>query len=66
MSSQVSPSPAESPVQKLDRKSREALVQLARGLADLSHLHSAALEGQLRFRQGTAVHVRGLTAILIT
>jgi predicted nucleic acid-binding Zn-ribbon protein len=40
-------------VQKLDRKSREALMQLARGLADLSHLHSAALEGQLRFRQGT-------------
>lgn len=45
--------PAESTAQKLEQRSRESLSQLARGLTDLSRLHSSALESQWRFRQGT-------------
>lgn len=43
---------AETPVQKLERKSKETLVQLTRYLADLSRLHSSALSGQGRFKSG--------------
>lgn len=47
-----SPSPPETSVQRLERKSRETLLQLTRALNDLSKIHSSALAGQDRFRKG--------------
>jgi hypothetical protein len=51
----AAPVVADTAVQKLERKSRETLEQLVRGLADLSRLHGGALAGQDRFRRGATL-----------
>ena len=42
----------ETTLQKSERKAREMLMQITHGLSDLSRLHTAAVAGQQRFKQG--------------
>ena len=42
----------ETTLQKSERKACEMLMQITHGLSDLSRLHTAAVTGQQRFKQG--------------